>query len=339
MNPSLPCPAKTAVQDYAPKMISPASSDGANRIVSRIQTAAVFGNPESGGGRSWKLLTKIKAALQQHGFQANICETTSADELEDIVRKSIREGVSHLFAFGGDGTLQRVVNAAYGHDVLFGVIPAGGGNDFARALNLPLDPLGAISAACLGAPRLVDLVRVRTGNGTTRCYLGGGGVGLDSESARLANSRYKNWSGRLRYVSAAILAYRDLKPQRIRVTLDDSFDTPWQHFVLACLLNTPTFGAGIQLSPRAKIDDGLLDYAFLPELRIGQLLRALPRLLCSGVLHLPNIERMQVRKVRIETETPAYFQGDGEIIGITPVEIELVPGAARFLAPKVFAAA
>jgi len=104
---------------------------------------------------------------------------------------------------------------------------------------------------------------------------------------------------------------------------------------LASFLNTPTFGAGIRLSPDAKIDDGLLDYAFLPELRLGQILRALPQLLFSGALNLPNIKRKQVRKVRIETEAPAYFQGDGELMGLTPVEIEVAAGAVRFLAPKV----
>ncbi|MBS1841585.1 MAG: diacylglycerol kinase family lipid kinase [Acidobacteria bacterium] len=316
-------------------MFDPASSDSESEIVSPFRAVAVFANPASGSGRSLKLLPKIKTAFEQHGFRATIYEMASPEELEALVRKSIAEGFTHLFTFGGDGTLHNVINAAYGRDMLFGVIPSGGGNDFARALHLPLNPLGAISAACLGTPRPVDLVRVRFADGTTRFYLGGGGVGLDSESASLANSRYRNLSGRLRYVLAAVHAYLALKPQRIRIALDDSsFGGPWQRFVLASLLNTPTFGAGIQLSPGARIDDGLLDYAFLPELRFGQLLRALPRLLINGVLSLPNIERKQVRRVRIETETPAYFQGDGELMGLTPVEIEVIPRAVRFLAPK-----
>jgi diacylglycerol kinase (ATP) len=317
-------------------MLSPASSDGANKIISRTQTAAVFVNPQAERGRSRRALPKIEAAFQRHGFHATIQETNSVEELEQRVEEALRDGVRHLFAFGGDGTLQGLVNAAYGRDVLFGVIPAGGGNDFARALNLPLDPLGAISAALSGTPRSVDLVRVSTADGATRFYLGGGGVGLDSESAKLANSRYKNRNGRLRYVSAALHAYCNYKPQRVRVTFDDfCSEARWQNFVLSSSLNTPTFGAGIRLSPSARIDDGLLDYAFLPDLSLGLLLQALPQLLFSGLLNLPNLQRKQARKIRIETEKPVHFQGDGELIGLTPVEIEIVPGAARFLAPKV----
>jgi len=93
--------------------------------------------------------------------------------------------VRHLFAFGGDGTLHSLVHSRlFGYEVFFGIIPAGGGNDFfARALNLPLDPLRAISAAF---NRFFPLVLSDPHSvWRTRFYLGGGGVGLDSESPNL----------------------------------------------------------------------------------------------------------------------------------------------------------
>jgi diacylglycerol kinase (ATP) len=315
-------------------MTTSPSSDASSQIVSR-SPAVVFANTQSGRGKFRKLLPHIEIAFRSHGLLANIRETSSSKELEFQAAQAIQQGTRLLFAVGGDGTLQGLVNAAYGHDVLLGVIPAGGGNDFARALNLPLEPLAALAAALSGLPLAVDLVRVRTCDGHMRLYLGGGGAGLDAESAELAGTRYKNWPGRLRYVASAVRAYFSYRPQRVRVTLDTSEETPWKSFILASVLNTPTFGAGIKLAPSARINDGLLDFSFLEELRFSQLVAALPRLVLKGTLHLPHMSSMRVRKLRLETEVPAFFQADGELIGLTPVEIEVVPEAVRFLVPKV----
>jgi len=135
---------------------------------------------------------------------------------------------------------------------------------------------------------------------------------------------------------SAVRAYAGFKPQRLRAFFESSnAELPWQNSVLASVLNAPTFGAGMALAPDARIDDGLLDCAFLDELGIPRLLRLLPRLALQGSIDLPGLKRQRVRKVRIETETPAIFQGDGELIGLTPVEIEVVPGAVKFLAPKL----
>ena len=273
-------------------------------------------------------------AFVSHGIVPEIFETSSANELGFQTSQQIHQGTRLLFAVGGDGTLQGLVNAAFGSDVVLGVVPTGGGNDFARALGLPRDPVAALVAALSGEARFVDLARVRTADGKERLYLGGGGIGLDAESARHASTRYQNWPGRTRYIASALSAFFTRKSNCVRVTFENSKESPWRNSTLACVLNTPTFGAGIQLTPNARINDGLLDFAFLEELRFGELLRVLPRLAIHGTLDLPKLQTMQIHKVRLETKSIAYFQGDGEILGPTPVEIEVVPNAVQFLAPK-----
>jgi diacylglycerol kinase family enzyme len=130
-------------------------------------------------------------------------------------------------------------------------------------------------------------------------------------------------------------AYARYKPQRVRITFDSpGEEIPWSYSTISSVLNTPTYGAGIKLAPGARIDDGLLDYAFLERLRFSELLRALPRLALEGTFDLPLLIRGKARKIRIETESPAFFHGDGELIGLTPVELEVVPKAVKFLAPK-----
>jgi diacylglycerol kinase (ATP) len=309
--------------------------NSASKAAFRFNQAAVFFNVQSGRRGSCELSPLYEQAFRSCGIVPEIFETSSANELESCANRVIHQGTRLLFSVGGDGTLQGLVNAAFGFDVVLGVIPAGGGNDFARALGLPRGPLAAISAALSGEPRFVDLARARTAVGRERLYLGGGGVGLDAESAKYANTRYQNWRGRGRYLASALHAFAMFRSNRVRVTFENSKEMPpWQNCVLACVLNTPTFGAGIQIAPNARINDGLLDFAFLEELRLGQLLQILPSLAIRGTLGLPQLRTTQIRRVRIETELPAFFQGDGEILGPTPAEIEVVPNAVQFLAPK-----
>jgi diacylglycerol kinase (ATP) len=310
------------------------NSDSADQIVARLERAFVFANMQAGGGKAGKLINQLEQTFRNHRVTPKIRTAPSSNDMETHVKEAIHGGAKLLFAVGGDGTLQCLVNAAFGHDVILGIIPAGGGNDFAHALGLPDDPITALSAALRGDTRQVDVVKVRTSDGQ-RLYLGGGGVGLDADAAKFAGGRYRRWPGRSRYLAAAIQAYATHKPQRARVAFECSNEEPkWQEFVLASVLNTPTFGAGIRLAPNARIDDGLLEFVFLDELSLARLIRILPGLALNGTLQIPQLRTVQFRKLRLETEIPMQFHGDGEILGLTPVEIEVVPRAARFLAPK-----
>lgn len=317
-------------------MTAQPNSEHARRIVTEAGSALVFANMQAGRGKTRRLIPLLEQGFRNHGISAEIRTPSNSNEMESLAKDSIQRGARLLFAVGGDGTLQGLVNAAFGHDVILGVIPSGGGNDFARALGLPSEPLAALKAAITGEPRSVDLVSVRTSDVRRRLYLGGGGVGLDADTAQFAGDRYKHWPGRSRYLAAAIRAYATHKPRRVRVTFESSRDVAtWQKSVLACVLNTPTFGAGIRLASNAQINDGLLDFVFLEELGLARWLRVLPQLALHGSLNIPQLRTVQFRRLYLETETPTYFQGDGELLGPTPVEIEVASGAARFLAPKL----
>jgi diacylglycerol kinase (ATP) len=280
-------------------------------------------------------LRGIAKVFSSRHWAAEIRETKDSADLASQAQQAIQAGVGTLFAMGGDGTVQALVNATFAANLVLGIIPAGGGNDFAKALGFPRDPIAALELALAGEPRAVDLVRVRTSEGKDRLYLGGGGVGLDAESAKHASGRYRNWPGRWRYVAAALLAFQTHRALEVRIVLDEEEAAAKRgKLLLASVLNTPTLGAGIRLAPEAQIDDGLLELILIEELRRSQILGILPGLLFSGKLDIPQLSRFTVRRVRIETEPAALFHGDGEILGSTPVEIEVMPAALTVLAPK-----
>ncbi len=300
----------------------------------RKSPVIVFVNSVAGGGRARSYLGRFQKLFESFQVQAQFVMTNSAAELESSAQKAILQGRRALFSMGGDGTFQALANAALGAEVLLGVLPVGGGNDFAAALGLPDNPVIAAEAILRGNPRFVDLVRVRTAEGRTRLYAGGGGIGLDAEAARYASGTYHWLPGRSRYIASALRALVRYVPIEVLIDFPESDLISWEaKALLAGVLNSPTYGAGLRLAPGATLDDGSLHVILIEEVGPLGILRLLPRLMGSGELRTSRVKRWQVRKVRLTTRKPTVFHGDGEILGSTPVEIELVPRAVQLLVP------
>jgi diacylglycerol kinase (ATP) len=262
----------------------------------------ILANPTAGGGLGSEALPRLKAFTLEKHWNAEFRSAESSAEFAQIAQEEAATGRERIFALGGDGTFQALLNAVAGNaNVSIGVLPAGGGNDLASALNLPLDPVRAAEMILTdGEAVALDAARVRTADGVERLYMGGGGIGLDAEAARFASGVYRKMRGRSRYLLSAIRALGKFR--------------------------------GIHV--RASLEDGRLDLVLLESLSVFEIARLLPRLAASGELRTERIQRHYVTRVRIETERPCAFHADGEIIGLTPVEIAVVPQAVRVWRPR-----
>src|SRR5258707_3229755 len=128
------------------------------RSILSESAVVVFVNSIAGGGRARSYLAQFQKLFESAQVHAKFVMTNSTAELESSAKNAISQGRRALFAMGGDGTFQALANAAVGAEVLLGVLPIGGGNDFAAALALPDDPVKAAEAILRGKPRFVDLV-------------------------------------------------------------------------------------------------------------------------------------------------------------------------------------
>jgi len=297
----------------------------------------ILANPTAGGGLGREALPRLKAfGLEKH-WSAEFRTVESAAEFAQIAREEAAAGRERIFALGGDGTLQALLNAVAEHpDVSIGVLPAGGGNDLAAALGLPLDPVRAAEMILTrGEAVRLDAARVRTADGVERLYMGGGGVGLDAEAARFASGVYRRMRGRSRYLLSAIRALGKFRGIYVRVSLEGSEQTSLEGMALVLgVLNTPSYGGGLRLAPEANLEDGKLDLVLLENLSVVEILKMLPRMAATGEIRTQRIQRHCVTRARIETERPCAFHADGEIIGMTPMEIEVVPRAMRVWRPR-----
>jgi YegS/Rv2252/BmrU family lipid kinase len=290
-------------------------------------------NPAAGGGRAREILPDLERLAAAEGWVAQWELTQSAADFRQRATAAARSGRKRIIAVGGDGTFQLLVNAVAGFpQTVLGILPTGGGNDLAASLGLPPDPIAAAKRLLDGEVGLIDAVRVRTAEGNERLYTGGGGVGLDAEAARHANGSFRNLRGRWRYLLSAIRALAGFQAMRATISTGDG-EAPIEihKALLACVLNTPSYGAGLVLAPDAKTDDGKLDLVVLEDLTVWQILQLLPKLAIRGELKAARVTRRPVTCLRIDTDPPRCFHGDGEILGMTPVEISVVPRACRVL--------
>ena len=297
----------------------------------------ILANPTAGGGLGQEALPRLKAFASEKHWSAEFRSTESSPEFAQIAREEAAAGRERIFALGGDGTFQALLNAVAGNTgVSIGVLPAGGGNDLASALGLPLDSVKAAELILTqGEAVHLDAARVRTADGEERLYMGGGGVGLDAEAARFASGVYRKIRGRSRYLLSAIRALGKFHGIHVRVSLEGSEQKFLQATALVLgILNTPSYGGGLRLAPQANLEDGLLDLVLLENLTPLEIARMLPRMAISGEIRTRRIQRHCITRARIETDRPSAFHADGEIIGLTPVEIAVVPRAMRVWRPR-----
>lgn len=103
----------------------------------------VFVNRSAGRGQAHSYLPSLRTLFNSLGISVQFVETSGAVELESAARQAVHQNHPVFLVLGGDGTFQALVNGVYGSDARIGILPAGGGNDFAAALGLPSDPVSA----------------------------------------------------------------------------------------------------------------------------------------------------------------------------------------------------
>jgi diacylglycerol kinase (ATP) len=255
-----------------------------------------------------------------------------------------------ILLFGGDGTIHRHLSQLVKLGLPLLVVPAGSGNDFARALGLRRvrDSLAAWRRFCAGQDNLraVDLGIIiplavagesLTPHGSTRYFCSVAGVGLDGEVARRANglpSWLRGHGGYALTLAPTIFRFAPF-PMKI-LTTDEAGG--WtirndQSTILAAFANTSTYGGGMKIAPHARMDDGQLDVCVIGGIDPFKLACMFPTVYFGRHLSIREVEYFQVPRLRVETETPLDVYADGEYVCRTPVEVSVEHGALKVLTP------
>jgi len=156
-------------------------------------------------------------------------------------------------------------------------------------------------------------------------------VGFDSTVTRHANEHARWLSGSLAYAWSLLWCMPQYRPQKLEIIADnESFSG---EVLFAVVGNNSSYGGGIRLAPRAKLDDGTLDICIVPFIGRLELLRWLPRAYRGEHLNHPRIQYLQARKITLRGASRMELFGDGEFLQELPATIEVVPGALRVISP------
>ncbi len=286
-------------------------------------------NPVAGRGKAARFETPLRRWLATYlgdgrGALPEVWATTGQTSARSLAEQAARGGYDLVIVCGGDGTLNAVVNGLAGSGLAVGLVPLGTGNDFARAIGIPLDPEAAIRRIAEGSEQRVDL-GVRDGHR----FINVAGCGLDAEVARCVNTGLRRLNGTLAYIVAVMRTLRTFRPGRFTVRVDETpIDEP---AMLCAVANGTGYGGGMRVAPRARWDDGLLDVCLVKACGIAEFLRAFPRVFKGTHLDHPKVVYLRGKTVRIECDPPQPVLIDGELDTATPAVFEVLPGALRFV--------
>lgn len=255
-----------------------------------------------------------------------------------------------ILLFGGDGTIHRHLGQLVRLGLPVLVIPAGSGNDFARALGLKhvRDSLRAWQKFCASAAKVhsIDLGTITALGDSYDSARGGhyfccvAGVGLDSEVARRANALPRWLRGHGGYALSALPAIFSFAPFPLKIFAADqqlqSSQEDWtvrsdQPTILAAFANASVYGGGMKIAPKAKMDDGLLDICIVGGVDPFKLFCMFPTVYAGKHLGIKEVEYFQAARVRVETEQPLEVYADGEFVCRTPVEAGVAPAALQVI--------
>jgi YegS/Rv2252/BmrU family lipid kinase len=291
-------------------------------------------NPAAAGGKAGRLAPAVERSLSEQGLTVRRVNTRDIHHARELGLAAAREGETVL-ALSGDGMVGALADALREvPGARLGVLPGGRGNDLARVLGIPSEPLAACAASLAYLPRPLDLgvVEDARAGAPGRAFVGVASAGFDSDCNRIANEA-PAWLGGLAYVYSALRGLLSWKPARFTIELDPPGERHSFSGYSIIVANSPAYGGGMRIAPEALLDDGLLDVIAIE--RVGKLrfLANLPRVFKGTHVHLDHVKAFRAAAVEVSADRPFTMYADGDPIGELPLRVRSVPAAVQLLVP------
>jgi YegS/Rv2252/BmrU family lipid kinase len=304
--------------------MEPASPDARQRLF-------VILNPVAGTSNREEIQQLLNQHCQDLGWDLEIFETSGEENIAEVARQASQRGATLVAAAGGDGTVNAVVNGLVHSQTPLVVLPVGTGNGLARALNIPLG--------------LQDACQLMVGNFHTRridamqvgdlYFVLNVSAGVSARAMQETDSDQKRRIGMLAYAQTILKDLTAVQPRRFNLTLDGMFVQVNAIEVLVSngrVSGEPPFLFG----SAGELADGELDVNIVTASNPADYARLAWDLLVTSKERVSELHDLVIQdRLLLEVEgDPLPVQGDGEVIGETPVEVRLVPQALQVVVPE-----
>jgi diacylglycerol kinase (ATP) len=292
-------------------------------------------NPMADMGAAWRIANDLRSIVVEYGY-ADWSGTVFPTHATELARQAALDGYDMVIAIGGDGTVHEVINGLMQVSAekrpILGVVPVGSGNDFARAIGIPLTADRALLHALKSPESLVDMGLLTDENGRKEYFDNTVGIGFDAV-VTIRSHKLPFLRGFLMYLVAVIqtiILNHDTALMKV-----ESDGEKWEENALMfTLCNGAREGGGFLIAPEAKVDDGILNYAMVKKCDRLTMFRLIPEFIKGTHSRFPQVMMGKCKSFSIHTDRPMYIHADGEVFtsfgsNLKGVNFDILPDALR----------
>lgn len=267
-------------------------------------------NPTSGQGKSLELSRKLENMCMEKGIDYDVYHTSKPMEATNIAKRYRDCEDVVIFSFGGDGTLNEVVQALDGAKCKLEVIPSGTGNDFYKTSKLLEEK-----------DKKIDL-----GHVNKEYFINTMSIGIDAVIAKnVEYMKVKKYIPKNQKYNASVLyTLFNYQPYNLEVYIDNmpmvsKNDKVW----LMSICNGTTYGGGFKIAPNAELDDDYLDMYLIRNVERKDLPRLLLKLLKGEHESCKEVEHFKTKRVHIKSDEEITCSLDGENISDSEFKVTI----------------
>ena len=280
-------------------------------------------NASAGKGKGSILAGDFIKLLSNSGLENKLIDCDTFAETKMLLEKEIQTNrYNYLIAVGGDGLVNLCLQLVAEKPICLGVIPAGTGNDFARATGFNGKSVDEIfSIFSRSKPVKIDLGKAVSAD-ESKWFVQVLSTGFDAIVNSLANKM--TWPrGKSKYTIATILILSRFKSIPYMVEIDGRIFE--QNAMLLAVANGESYGGGMRICPGASNSDGIFDVLIVRPVTKIVLLTIFPKVFKGNHIPHPKIDVYKGKYIKISSPTVAY--ADGEFVSQLPLEVTNVPNA------------
>ncbi|MDC1142066.1 diacylglycerol kinase family lipid kinase [Planctomycetota bacterium] len=283
-------------------------------------------NPISGKGKAGNTRAQFEKLAQITHAEIVVKETTRAGDAREFADKASSERFDGVFAVGGDGTINEVVNGLGPNGLPLAVIPRGTGNVLAKELKAPKNPLGYATAVRNWSVKQRDLGRTDTGRLFT-CFIG---AGFDGQCTKAFEER----KGSIRMMQYVPIMWRAIgKSFFSSIQIDDEpNDGPVGYALIAI---SPCYGGPLQIVKHANPTDAQFDVLTINrKLSFFGMMRLISRAFFRTMHRSKSVTIRQTASAKISADEKVPIQIDGDFAGYVPISCEIISNGFRYLSAR-----
>lgn len=301
-----------------------------------MEKLMVIVNPIAANGKVGRKWPQVKEFLEKRGVPFSFALTQYPAHAVTLASEALEKGFRVIVAFGGDGTLNEVVNGVFcrglSSEVTLGAIPGGTGSDFTRSLGLPRDPIKAFEKILEGRTVQVDLGEInciKGGRPEKRYFINVAGLGFDAVVAERTNRTPKIFGGTIPYLYNLLLTLITYRSLPFRITIDSLHIELKAYLVVVA--NGRYFAGGMFVAPGAVLDDGKFYVAIGEDMSRFEFLSLVPKVYKGTHVNHPKVRVYEAQAVEISSDVTLFIEAEGEVVGTAPATFHIHPRVVNLL--------